>query len=559
MGDRADPHPLGAREDHIKTKAAVRYDATDAPDGIFTLDYVHDAASARAMLRLVQELRLQGRRALTAFYIHISPESIQHMQLVDVVQHAEISNAYELRTVLHLPPDLIGPSWTPWTGRYSKADGQIRQLESLAGMLRFTLFIPTRSITLDEMTTFCDAVSAPVVLQTDSRLLHLQTLYGGKGGRKYEVPTPTYAASTSASSSRPPIHPSVTTSVTTSVTPPPPFLEAGTYDGNTPAPAASQPKRRRSDTSNSPGGGTRKIARMSLSPPPLKAINDRLDALQSHLMNILEEPLRVSAHQTQHVKTKLSKIHTELEEYLADQDSVMEEMEEWQDTILELKETVDKMSGSLQDAEMRLKDLEGTTLMEAALESSEILQEWVKDYVDESVGELLDDAVASAFKAHFADVRAAVSLFQSMLQRLTVSDKVSFGILPGAHDDTPSTSRRGSKQHANTSVAGAPASNASTTSDESICLLSGTAPDDTNDKEERLTGTGIPNEKPSTAEEQTASALQTMADASVRIAAAMERIAQACEASYVPAQRCASTSSDESSITFRWDRKRCER
>lgn len=50
------------------------------------------------------------------------------------------------------------------------------------------------------------------------------------------------------------------------------------------------------------------------------------------------------------------------------QDGVVEEMEEWEDTILELKETADKVSESLQDAEMPLNDLEGNTSMEAALE-----------------------------------------------------------------------------------------------------------------------------------------------------------------------------------------------
>jgi uncharacterized coiled-coil protein SlyX len=558
MGDRADLPPPGVSEDHVKTKAAVRYDATDVPDGIFTMEYVHDAASARAMLRLVQELRLQSRRALTAFYIHISPESIQHMQLVDVAQHAEISSAYELRTVLHLPPDLIGPSWTPWTGRYPKVDRQIRQLESLAGMLRFTLFIPTRSITLDAMTTFCHAVSTPGGLQADSRLLHLQTLYGGKGGRKYEVPAPTYYDNTSISTSRPLAPPIVTSAASGGGLPPPFFAdaEADSHDGDIAAPAASQPKRPRSDTSNSPGGGPHKLPRMSLSPPPLKVINDRLDALQSHLMSVFEEPLRVSAHRTQHMKIKLSQIHTELEEYLADQDSTMEEMKEWEDTILELKETVDKMSESLQEAETRLNDLEGTTMLEAAIESSEILQEWVKDYVDESVGQLLDDAVANAFRVHFADVTAAVSLFQGAVQQVTRSDKVRTGIMSKADNDTLSPSKRGSGQHTTTpTIPRALGSDDSTESDSSTSSPARPAADDVSDKEERPADTAVPEKKFTTAGEQTAAALETMASASVRIASAMERTARACEASYVPAKRRASTSSDESSITFRRDRK----
>lgn len=230
MDNPANLTPHAAGELDVKTEAALRDDRTDTPDGIFALRLIHDAASARAMVRLVQELPLRGKKASTPFYICISPESIQQMQLVGVTQHTAFGNAYELRAVLYRPPELIGPPWDPWTGRNPDVDQQIQRLEALANILRFTLFIPARSMVQGELTAFCHAVSAAAPLQTDTRLRHLQTLYAGKGFRKYEVPAPTYSASTSASTSRP-THSSLTTSVASGVSPPPPFLAIGSRHG----------------------------------------------------------------------------------------------------------------------------------------------------------------------------------------------------------------------------------------------------------------------------------------------------------------------------------------
>ena len=162
------------------------------------LELRHDLGLRRGFIRLrLFNIALHETRGVQSFYIFIPPESIRSMMLVSpAVEHGpgattsapSGSCVHRLGFDLSQPLDVVGPNCS-WTGRDADSIKKVEHLAGLASATSLVVLVPTRVARLAQWEAFC-AVASQGLMRSMVPLYNIETLYGGKGGRRHESVAP---------------------------------------------------------------------------------------------------------------------------------------------------------------------------------------------------------------------------------------------------------------------------------------------------------------------------------------------------------------------------------
>lgn len=211
-------------------------------------DVHHDPEADTALFKIIANVAYKGKRHKSNIFLHIYPERIRHLSVIDNDETAVDrlgTSAYTLDFALSTPPALVVPNGD-WVPKNEAAQATLATLEALSRMTAFRVAFPCRALSKHRLITLCEKASLEVCLKTTPDAVNITKLYGGQGGRVLQQAEPEHM--TQAPLAQPQVMDS-----------PPLYGELGAC----PPPHPSQVrKRRRADSDD--GAGSASQEKMSL-------------------------------------------------------------------------------------------------------------------------------------------------------------------------------------------------------------------------------------------------------------------------------------------------------
>lgn len=168
----------------------TRQHLSHSPHDHLTLQIHRDTSTNNAFFQLKANVALKARRDRTNVFLSIQPERIQTVAIVEEDAGKDLgieklaSSTLCLKFVLSRPPSLVVPKGD-LTPKHRSSRSVLDALQALAKQTRFSVDMPSATMSKTRLMTMCQAVSYGNV-QSTSKFMDVASLYGGKGGRVIE-------------------------------------------------------------------------------------------------------------------------------------------------------------------------------------------------------------------------------------------------------------------------------------------------------------------------------------------------------------------------------------
>lgn len=149
------------------------------------LDIQFDAQANTALFKIVANVAYKGKRNKSNVYLHIYPERISTLSIVDgnEIAPARLGTAvYTLKFDLSTPASLVVPKGD-WVPKNEAAQATLTLLETLSSKSSFSVAFPSRSMAMARLVALCEKTSSRGCLKTMSDAANVTKLYGGTGGK----------------------------------------------------------------------------------------------------------------------------------------------------------------------------------------------------------------------------------------------------------------------------------------------------------------------------------------------------------------------------------------